>query len=125
MAGLPGEVSVLALHRFVVAPDRVAEFTEAAHAALVALAARPGYRGGELSRALDRPDHWCLTTRWESVGVYRRALGDTQVRLATVPLFAHALDEPGAYEVLAHAAPGGPVTTSASDRTPEPDPEWS
>ncbi|HLU33172.1 MAG TPA: antibiotic biosynthesis monooxygenase [Natronosporangium sp.] len=112
---------MLALHRFVVAPDRVAEFTEAAHAALAAFAARPGYRGGELSRAVDRPDHWCLTTRWESVGVYRRALGDTRVRLAAMPLFAYALDEPGAYEVLAHAEPGGQVTTIASDRAPEPE----
>ena len=109
---------MLALHRFVVAPDRVAEFTEAAHAALGAFAARPGYRGGELSRAVDRPDHWCLTTRWESVGVYRRALGDTRVRLAAMPLFAYALDEPGAYEVLfpslAHSSDDLRITIEAA-----------
>lgn len=110
---------MLALHRFVVASGQVAEFTDSAHAALVALAARPGYRGGELSRALDQPEHWCLATRWDSVGAYRRALGDVQVRLATVPLFAQALDEPAGYEVLARAEPGGPVTTSASDLAPD------
>ena len=59
---------MLVLNRFVVAPDAVDGFTERAHAALAALAARPGYLRGRLTRALDEPDHWSLVTEWESVG---------------------------------------------------------
>jgi quinol monooxygenase YgiN len=110
---------VLALNRFVVAADRTAEFTEQAHAALAALAARPGYRGGELARALDRPDRWCLVTRWASVGAYRRALSAFEVKLSATPLLAHALDEPSGYEVLAGAPPGGAVTVHPSDLAPQ------
>lgn len=107
---------MLALHRFVVASERTAEVTAQAHAALAALAARPGYRGGELTRALDDPARWCLVTRWESVGAYRRAWGDLDVRATATPLLAGAVPEPSAYEVLATAPPGGPVTGFASDR---------
>lgn len=111
---------MLALNRFVVTADRAAEFTEQAHAALAALAARPGYRGGELTRALDDPDRWCLVTRWASVGAYRRALGGFEVKVTATPLLAGAVDEPSAYEVLAGAPPGGAVTVFDSDRA-EPD----
>jgi quinol monooxygenase YgiN len=106
---------VLALNRFVVAADRTAEFTEQAHAALAALAARPGYRSGELTRALDQPDRWCLVTRWASVGAYRRALSAFDVKVSATPLLAGSVDEPSAYEVLAGAPPGGEVTVHPSD----------
>jgi hypothetical protein len=115
-----GRPALLALNRFVVASERTAEFTAEAHAALAALAARPGYRGGELTRALDDPSHWCLVTRWGSVGAYRRALGDLDVRIAAVPLLARSVDEPSAYEALATAPPGGEVSVSASDRADPP-----
>lgn len=106
---------MLALNRFVVGPERTAEFTAQARQALAALAVRPGYRGGELTRAIDDPSRWCLSTRWESVGAYRRALGDLQVRMVAVPLLAGAADEPSAYEPLLSAAPGGVLTEATSD----------
>lgn len=109
---------MFALIRFVVASERTAPFVEAAQAALAALAARPGYRGGELTRALDEPERWCLVTRWSSVGAYRRALGDFDVRVRATPLLAQSVDEPSAYEVLASAQPGGQVQVSTSDRGP-------
>lgn len=107
---------MLALSRFVVVPERTAEFTRQAHAALAALAARPGYRDGELLRSIDAPQRWCLVTRWESVGSYRRALGDFRVRVEAVPLLSQSTDEPSAYESLAVAAPGEEITVTASDR---------
>jgi hypothetical protein len=111
---------VLVLNRFVVDEAGSASFTERAHAALAALAACPGYRAGRLVRALDEPDRWCLVTEWESVGTYRRALGAFDVKVNATPLLAESLDEPSAYEALAAAAPGGPVTTATSDRAAEP-----
>jgi quinol monooxygenase YgiN len=108
---------VLALNRFVVASERTAEFTAQARQALAVLAARPGYRGGELTRALDDPTQWCLVTRWDSVGAYRRALGHFDVRVHATALLAGAQHEPSAYEVLAAADPGQDVTINDSDRS--------
>ncbi|MER5704028.1 MULTISPECIES: antibiotic biosynthesis monooxygenase family protein [Micromonospora] len=111
---------MLVTNRFVVDEDVAPAFTERAHAALAALAARPGYLRGELLRALDDPRHWCLVTEWESVGAYRRALGGFDVKVHATPLLAESLDEPSAYEALAAAAPGGAVEVNPSDRAAAP-----
>ncbi|MEU4713568.1 antibiotic biosynthesis monooxygenase [Micromonospora purpureochromogenes] len=111
---------MLVTNRFVVEVDVADDFVARAHAALAALAARPGYLRGELLRALDDPAHWCLVTEWESVGAYRRALGGFDVKIAAVPLLAESLDEPSAYETLASAAPDGGVVVATSDRAASP-----
>ncbi|MER7892366.1 antibiotic biosynthesis monooxygenase family protein [Micromonospora sp. NPDC094482] len=111
---------MLVTNRFVVEVDVADDFTERAHAALTALADRPGYLRGQLVRALDDPRHWCLVTEWESVGAYRRALGGFEVKVSAVPLLAESVDEPSVYEALATAAPGGAVVISASDRAAGP-----
>ncbi len=100
--------------RFEVADD--VEFLTAAGEALEVLAARPGYRRGQLGRAYDDPSVWCLVTEWESVGTYRRALSAYEVKLRATPLLARALPEASAFEPLAIAEPGGPVTVADSDR---------
>lgn len=111
---------MLVTNRFVVAEQTAATFTERAHAALAALAARPGYLRGQLLRALDDPRHWCLLTEWESVGTYRRALGAFDVKVHATPLLAESRDEPSAYEALASAEPGGKVDVTQSDRAGDP-----
>lgn len=68
-----------------------------AHATLAGCA---GYLGGEIGRNLDDPALWVLTTRWESIGGYRRALSSYDVKLSAVPTLSRALDEPSAYEVV-------------------------
>jgi heme-degrading monooxygenase HmoA len=93
------------------------DFKAEAAAALGLLAARPGYRGGQLIRAFDEPGHWCLVTEWGSVGDYRRALGSYEVKAGATPLLSRALPEPSAFEPLAEAGPGGPVTLHDSDRS--------
>lgn len=65
-----------------------------------ALAERPGYLDGTVGRNVDDPDLWVLTTRWEHVGAYRRALSSYDVKLHAVPVLGRALDEPSAYEVV-------------------------
>ncbi|GAA2528510.1 antibiotic biosynthesis monooxygenase family protein [Pilimelia columellifera] len=111
---------MLVVNRFTIADPAVAGFTTRAHAALAALAGRPGYRCGRLTRALDDPRHWCLITEWESVGAYRRALGAFDVKMHATPLLAESLDEPSAYETLASATPEGEVVAYASDRAGDP-----
>jgi hypothetical protein len=76
------------------------EVLAAAVATLLAeLAARPGFRDGELGRSADDPDLWALVTRWDGVGSYRRALSASSVKIAGAPVWVHALDEPGVYLV--------------------------
>ena len=64
---------------------------------LAALAARPGFRDGELGHSADDPDLWALVTRWDGVGAYRRALSASEVKIAGAPVWVHALDEPSVY----------------------------
>lgn len=91
-------------------------FAARAEDALAALAARPGYLRGSLSRSMDDPADWLLLTEWESVGAYRRALGGFEVKLTATPLLAQALDLPGGFETLLDIAPDGQRTASGSDR---------
>jgi quinol monooxygenase YgiN len=64
---------------------------------LAALAARPGFRDGELGRSADDPDLWALVNRWDGVGAYRRALSAAEVKITGAPVWVHALDEPSVY----------------------------
>jgi hypothetical protein len=95
------EASVLVVTRFDVPVDDSDSFGLAAQHALSALAEQPGFRSGSVGRAIDQPTGWTLVTSWVGVGAYRRALSAFDVRAALVPLTAKAVDEPGAYEVLA------------------------
>ncbi|MBI1757635.1 MAG: antibiotic biosynthesis monooxygenase [Actinobacteria bacterium] len=115
---------MLVVNRFAVpSGDGSAEgersFLGAAEAALGALAARPGFRRGQLGRAADDPQHWVMVSEWENVGSYRRALSDLQVRLAAVPVLALAVDGPSAFEVLVDVRPGEPHRVHLADRAVE------
>lgn len=92
---------MLVVNRFRL-PDGASEeaFRADLGTAQAALAARPGYVDGTIGRNLDEPALWVLTTRWESVGAYRRALSSYDVKLTAVPILSRALDEPSAYEVV-------------------------
>jgi len=107
---------MLVLNRFVVSPATQDGFVTRAHAALAALADRPGYLSGRLTRALDDPAWWTLVTEWESVGAYRRALGGFDVKVHATPLLSESIDEPSAFETLASAEPGSAVEVAPSDR---------
>lgn len=91
---------VLVVSRFRVPAEDVDGFRSGLEAARAALAQRPGYLAGTIGRNVDEPDLWVLTTSWEHVGAYRRALSAYDVKLHAVPLLSRALDEPSAYEVV-------------------------
>jgi quinol monooxygenase YgiN len=91
---------VLVVTRFRVAPGQAAAFLEQARQALAALAGRTGWRSGRVGRATDDAELWVMTTEWDSVGTYRRALSAYDVKLTAVPLLSTALDEPTAFEVV-------------------------
>jgi hypothetical protein len=75
-----------------------------------ALAACTGYVGGEIGRNVDDPELWALSTRWENVGSYRRALSSYDVKLRAVAVLSRAIEEPSAYE---DAAPGTTLNTGS------------
>jgi len=91
---------VLVLSRFVVPVEDGEAFRAELEAAQNVLAERPGYVDGRIGRNLDDPTLWVLTTRWDNVGAYRRALSSYDVKLHAIPLLSRAVDEPSAYELV-------------------------
>jgi quinol monooxygenase YgiN len=89
---------VLVVSRFRVPEADGESFRADVERARATLAERPGYVAGAVGRNLDDPELWVLTTTWEHVGAYRRALSSYDVKLHAVPLLSRALDEPSAYE---------------------------
>ena len=89
---------MLVVSRFRVPVEDGEAFRAELAAAHAVLAERPGYVDGQVGRNLDEPTLWVLTTRWENVGAYRRALSSYDVKVGAVPLLSRALDEASAYE---------------------------
>jgi hypothetical protein len=113
---------MLVVTRYRVEPGSDGGFLGSARTALDVLAARPGFRSGQVGRAADDPSYWIMVTTWEHVGAYRRALSAYEVKVHAVPLLSLAVDEPSAYEVL--AATGGTedgMVTGRSDRASDAD----
>ncbi|HEV2885764.1 MAG TPA: antibiotic biosynthesis monooxygenase family protein [Jatrophihabitans sp.] len=96
-------------------------FQSEAEQALRLLAERPGFLRGAVGRSTDDAGSWLLLTEWESVGAYRRGLGDYQVKLLATPLLAQALDQPSAFEVLLRIEQDGQETARTSDRAVDAD----
>ena len=97
---------MIVVNRFKVGEAEVAQFRVDAHAAIAALAARPGYVDGQVGRNIDDAGLWVVATTWANVGSYRRALSAYDVKVSAVALLGRALDEPSAYE---RDEPGQPL----------------
>lgn len=63
--------------------------------------------GGEISASIDDPGLAVIVTRWRSVGDFRRAMSDFEVKMRTVPLLSQSIDEPTTFEVLHLNSPEG------------------
>jgi hypothetical protein len=107
---------VLVVTRYTVPVPEARSFHALAVAALEALTGRPGCTGGRVGRNVDDPTLWTLTTTWDSVGSYRRALSAFEVKLHAVPLMYRAHDEPTAYEDLVTWDPGSGLVEHESAR---------
>jgi heme-degrading monooxygenase HmoA len=88
---------VIVLSRFRVPVDD-AEFVDQARLAIAVLEGRDGFVSVDFGRNVDEPDLWTITTRWQNVGSYRRALQGYESKVVVVPLLSRAIDEPSAYE---------------------------
>jgi quinol monooxygenase YgiN len=95
---------MFAITRFRVPDPDTGGFAAGAGAVTEALRRCPGCRHAHLGRAADDPALWALVSEWDGAGPYRRALSSYDIRVALMPLVVHALDEPGAYELVEPAA---------------------
>ena len=102
---------MLVVTRFRIAEEEAEQFRADLQAVHSLLASRPGYLAGTLGRNVDDPELWALTTTWQHVGAYRRALSSYEVKLHGVPTLSRALDEPSAYEI---AEPGADLNIRES-----------
>ena len=89
---------MIAIARFDVPLACATDFRAELEGVCEVLAEAAGFIGGEVGQNLDEPTLWVLTTRWENVGSYRRALSSTRAKLEAIPVLARAIDEAGAYE---------------------------
>jgi hypothetical protein len=69
-----------------------------------------------VARSVDDPASWLITTEWDDMGSYRRALSGFDVKIAATPLLAQAIGEPSAYEILYDDGPGQAAGIRVSDR---------
>ena len=87
-----------AIARFQVQLKDAVDFRAELEAVKAVLAEAAGFKSGTVGQNLDEPTLWVLSTKWENVGSYRRALSSTRAKLEAIPILARAIDEPGAYE---------------------------
>lgn len=87
-----------AIARFSIPLGQASEFRAQLATLQSVLAQAPGFIDGVFGQNLDDPTLWHLSTNWENVGSYRRALSSTRAKLEAIPILARAIDEPGAYE---------------------------
>ena len=72
---------MIVVNRFRVPLAQGEPFRQDLQRARETLAERPGFVSGRVGRNTDEPELWVLTTEWESVGAYRRALSAYDVKL--------------------------------------------
>lgn len=88
---------VLVVSRYRVNSDRPAWLAQMREA-LGVLGESVGFVRGQIAQATDDADLMVVSTSWENIGAYRRALSRYEVKLHAVPLLSTAIDEPSAFE---------------------------
>ena len=103
---------LLVQSRFRVPSDRGAWFAQM-RTALSVLAESTGFQRGWIAQATDEGDLATVTTVWEGIGAYRKALSRFEVKAQVIPLLSTAIDEPSAFEAVV-AIDGGEERLFAS-----------
>jgi len=112
--------ALLVIVRFRVSPDERPAWLEGAERVVEILARQGGFQCASIGQSTDETDLVLLRSEWDSVGDYRRALSDMDMKVHGIPFMSQAIDEPSAYELLQHSA-GNEGTTSVSGRARDAD----
>jgi hypothetical protein len=83
--------------------QNLAEWLTKAQIAIETLQALPGFIEAQAGRSPDEPSRLIVTTKWEDVGSYRRALSSYAAKISVWPFLANMHDQPSAFEVLLSA----------------------
>lgn len=113
---------MLVVNRFDVPESTAEQFRSDARAALQVLSKCRGFVRGSCGASLDEPRSWVMSTEWESVGAYRRALSSYDVKMHATPVMARATPEPSAFEMNLRAEPGN-VSEQETDRAQTSNPD--
>jgi hypothetical protein len=103
------EVPLIVFSRFRVSDEQAPSFAADARAAIAVLAERDGFIDAALGQCVDDAGLRTIMTRWMSVGAYRRALSNPQVKMTAIPFLSLAIDEPSAFEVVHARTPDGAI----------------
>ncbi|MCX8527949.1 MAG: antibiotic biosynthesis monooxygenase [Candidatus Nanopelagicales bacterium] len=112
--------ALLVIVRFRVSPDARSTWLAGAERVLVIFARQSGFQCASIGQSTDETDLLLLRSEWDSVGDYRRALSDMDMKMHGIPFMAQAIDEPSAYELLQHSE-GDTDITSVSGRARDAD----
>lgn len=94
--------------------DDFEQWLALARTALAPLVTQSMCLGGDVCAAIDDPHLALITTRWASVGDYRRAMSSFDVKMHTVPMLSQALDEPTTFEIVHHNGPDGSLEIASA-----------
>ena len=112
--------ALLVIVRFRVSPEARATWLAGAERVLEIFARQGGFQCASIGQSTDETDLLLLRSEWDSVGDYRRALSDMDMKMYGIPFMAQAIDEPSAYELLQHTS-GDAGTTAVSGRARDAD----
>ena len=71
---------MIAIARFEQALSQAEDFRAELEAVKAVLSKAAGFISGTVGQNLDQPTLWVLTTEWQNVGSYRRALSSTRAK---------------------------------------------
>ena len=97
---------MLVITRHRVNAENMREWLEIAKAAIAPLATRPGCQSVQIGMATDEADLVVIVSAWESVGAYRKALSNFDVKAQSIPFLSTAVDESSAFEVVFESRDG-------------------
>lgn len=107
---------MIVVHRFDATEDDGQALQVELEALLATFAQRPGFVRGRVGRSADDPSAFVVSTEWQAVGAYRRALSSYDVKVLA-PLLGRARPEPSAFEVVASQDVEQPLAANPSDRS--------
>lgn len=98
---------VVVTMRFTVTTEERGEFLQRAREAASMLRTRQGCLGIDLLQSVDAADSLMITTRWDSMGSYRRAMSAYDIKEQVIPFLSQARDEDSTFETILQASPEG------------------